>query len=293
MKKLIIVLISLSLTASCAVLRGSQIESTKPEKIEEKKPVVEIQKPSVGEPVVARWGPDMWAEGKVDSIRSQRAKILWADETSPTEVDVAEVFRLPEAGAKISVKAGEFTLVKVQSGHWWLPAEIKDVGENVVKARIIDNGEIVNLAPEKVLLVTPKVAADLKDLAAKEGFLNKARQHRPVVADGYQPKAGDRVLAEWTVNSWYPGRIKSVVDGQAFVVWDGGMTPSRTAIERIIPYPSADDNQTVAVNDYVLLKPMGGSWFYGQVTSVDGTSVEARTVDSTQEYKAGEYIVLR
>jgi hypothetical protein len=101
------------------------------------------------------------------------------------------------------------------------------------------------------------------------------------------------VLAEWTVNSWYPGRIKSVVDGQAFVVWDGGMTPSRTAIERIIPYPSADDNQTVAVNDYVLLKPMGGSWFYGQVTSVDGTSVEARTVDSTQEYKAGEYIVLR
>jgi hypothetical protein len=295
MKKLMIAVISLSLFASCSVLRGARTENARAEKKAEqtdKTVAPALKKPAVGEMVVARWGPTSWAEGKVEGLTENRAKILWLDDSSRNEVDLTDVFALPAPGGAISVKAGDFTLVKGSAGGWWQGAEIKEVAPGVVKAKYVNGGEIVNLPPEKVLTVTPTVAADIRDAAEKEDFLQKAHLHRPAAPAGYKPQAGDRVLGEWASNGWYGGRIKTVSNEKAFVVWENGMRPEEVSFDKIVPFPTPGNPAAAALDDFVLLKPTGGNWIYGQVTAVKGASIEAKSVDATREYKPGEFLVL-
>jgi hypothetical protein len=299
MKKLIIAIISLSLLASCSILRAGRTESSTPEKNKEKtaeqktKPAVEIKKPSVGDTVVARWGGTSWAEGKVESIGKDEAKIVWAEDASKSDVEMKDVFLKPAAAeAQINVQVGDYTVAK-GNGNWWQEAEIREVNGSVIKAKFIYSKEVVNLSPEKVLTISPTAAEDIKDAAEQQNFLTKAQEHFPVAAAGYKPKVGDRVLAAWTNTSWNPGKVKSVSDDKVLIAWEAGMTPDEVAVDKAIPFPTAETAQTPVVNDFVLLKPNGGSWVYGQVTSVSGTTIEAKSVESTREYKPGEFVVLK
>jgi hypothetical protein len=299
MKKIIIAIISLSmLSASCSVLKANRTEGSNPEKISERsaeqktKPAVEIKKPTVGDTVVARWGGTSWAEGKLESIDKDEAKIVWTEDASKSDVELKDVFLKPAPDALINVKSGDYTVVK-GVGNWWQEAEIREVNGSVIKAKFIYNNEVVNLSADKVLAISPTVAEDIKDTAAQQNFLTKAQEHFPLQPAGYKPKAGDRVLAPWTSTSWYPGKVKSVSDDKVLIAWEAGMAPDEVVIDKVVPFPTADAAQAAAVNDFVLLKPAGGSWTYGQVTSVSGTSIEAKTIDSTREYKAGEFVVLR
>lgn len=296
MKTAIIALFSLTIFASsCSLLKNARVETVKAEKNTEetnKTEKIEIKKPTVGEKVVARWGPITWAEGKVESIIKDQAKIVWNEDNSKSDVEMKDVFLLPAENAKVSVKSGDYTVVK-GTGNWWFEAEIKEVNGNIVKAKSIYGNEIVNLSPDKILTISPIVVADIKDAAEKQDFLLKAQQHNPVADNGYKPKAGDRVLAAWTNTSWYPAKVKSVTDNKVLVAWEGGMNPEKLDLSRITPMPSAVIAQTPSINDYVLLKPSAGAWSYGQITSVNGTSIEATTIDSTGKYKAGEYVILQ
>jgi hypothetical protein len=294
MKKLIIAIISLSMFASCSILRAGRVESVKPEiNTEEKtKPaIIEVKKPSVGDTVVARWGTTSWAEGKVESIDKDEAKIVWTEDSSKSDVELKDVFLKPASGATLNVKPGDYTVVK-GVGNWWQEAEIREVNKDVIKAKFIYSSEVVNLSPEKVLTITPTVAEDIKDSAQTQDFLRKAQEHYPVAAD-YKPKAGDRVLAPWTSTSWYPGKVKSVSGDKVTINWEAGMTTDEVLLDKVVPFPTAETAQIPAVNDFVLLKPSIGAWVYGQVTSVNGTTFEAKTVDSTREYKAGEFVILK
>jgi hypothetical protein len=288
--------------SSCSILKG-KIETVNAEKaFNEKsktlKPV--IKKPVTGDAVVARWGPALWAEGRVGDIDEgvNEAKIAWADGSSPSNVDIADVFQKPNGAAEIFVSAGDYTLVKSSTDIWWNGAVIKEVNGNVVKAKVINGGEIVNLPPEKVLVVSDAVAADIKDTADRQSFLDTAREHRPVAPAGYTAKVGDHILGEWTTNAWYGGKIKSLSDGKALIVWENGMSPDQAALEKIVPFPvPGDASQAPSVGHYVLLKPTGGNpkaaWVYGQVTAVSGNGVEAKSMDfGTREYAKGDFVVL-
>ena len=296
MKKLVIAVISLSMFASCSVLRNARTESVRAErKAEEnnKPAAVEVKKPSVGDTVVARWGSTSWAEGKLESITNDEAKIVWTEDASKSSVELKDVFVKPAGDAAISVKPGDYTVVK-GVGNWWQEAEIREVAGGVIKAKSVYYNEVLNLSPDKVLTVSPTVAADIKDAAEQQNFLTKAQEHFPVAPAGYQPKTGDRVLAAWTPTSWYPGKVKSVSGDKALIAWEAGMTTDEVALERVTPFPTADSSPaTPSKGDFVLLKPTAGAWVYGQVTSVSGTVVEAKTVEATREYKAGEYVVLK
>ena len=295
MKKVIIAIISLSMFVSCSILKGGRAESVKSEKNTEKnteqknKPAVEIKKPSVGDTVVARWGSTSWAEGKVESVGKDEAKIVWTEDSSKSDVELKDVFLKPGPDAQINVKTGDYTVVK-GVGNWWQEAEIKEVGGSVIKAKFIYSNEVVNLSAEKVLVISPTVAEDIKDAAQQQNFLAKAQEHFPVVPADYKPKTGDRVLAPWTTTSWYPGKVKSISAEKVLIAWEAGMTPDQVTIDKVIPFPTAENSQAPAVSDYVLLKPSGGSWTYGQVTSVSGSTIEAKTVDSTRNAASTGYL---
>jgi hypothetical protein len=305
MNKFILVIIAVAvvtLSSSCSIFK-SRIETVKAEKATEEKTKREkpvIKKPVAGDPVIARWGPALWAEGRVTSIDDgiNEAKIAWIDGSSPSSVAIADVFQIPNAGATIVVRPGDYTLVKSSTDHWWSEAEIKEVNGTVVKARIINGGEIVNLPGEKILVVTDAIAADIKDSADRQKFLDTAHEHRPAAPEGYTPNVGDHILGEWTTNAWYGGRVKSVADGKALVVWENGMSPDRAAFERIVPFPTAAGaGQAPEIGNYVLLKPTGGNpkaaWIYGQVMAVSSPGIEAKSMDfGTHEYARGEFITL-
>ena len=75
------------------------------------------------------------------------------------------------------------------------------------------------------------------------------------------------------------------------------MSPDDAYLERIAPYPTAAAPGPVpAVDDFVLVKPSNGNpkaaWIYAQVSRVNGSTIEAKDIDDTREYKAGEYIRL-
>jgi hypothetical protein len=306
MNKFIVAILSLAILTlmnSCSILKG-RIETVKADKVSEEKTKREkpvVKKPIAGDPVIARWGPALWAEGRVTSIDDgiNEAKIAWEDGSSPSNVAIADVFQVPTAGGAIVVEPGDYTLVKSSTDHWWNEAEVKEVNGTVVKARIINGGEIVNLPGEKVLVVGDAVAADIKDSADRQKFLDTAHEQRPTVPDGYTPNVGDRILGEWTTNAWYGGRVKSVTDGKALIVWENGMSPDQAAFEKIVPFPTVTNSVTAPeTGDYVLLKPTGGNpkaaWVYGQVTAVSTRGIEAKSMDfGTREYATGDFVVLK
>jgi hypothetical protein len=305
MKNIIIAIIlaSVAATASCSILKDTKVDAArtdKPDQIKTEKVRPEIKKPSVGDAVVARWGPALFAAGRVDSIDNERkeAKIVWDHESSPSDVDIADVFPLPKTGDAVSLRPGDFTLVKSQVDQWWTGAEIREVSGNVIKARVVNGGEIVNLPPEKVLNVSEVVAADIKEQADRDDFLNKAYEHRPAVPAGYIPKVGDHVLGEWTTNAWFGGKVRSVSDGKATIIWENGMKPDDAPFEKIIPYPTAANNDSSPVaGDYVLVKPSNGNpkaaWIYALVTGINDLGIEAKSDESTREHKTGDFVVLQ
>lgn len=305
MNKIIIAIIfaSIAATTSCSILRNTKVDAAKSEK---DKPVKtdtarpELKKPSIGDAVVARWGPALFAAGRVESIDNDKkeAKVVWDHESSPSDVDMADIFPLPKQGEPISVRPGDYTLVKSLVDHWWTGAEIREISGNVIKAKIVNGGEIVNLPSEKVLAVSEVVAADIKLQAGREDFLNKAYEHRPAVPAGFVPKVGDRILGEWTTNAWFGGKVKAVSDGNATIVWENGMKPDDAAFDKIVPYPTAgNDKSSPVTGDYVLVKPSNGNpkaaWLYAIVTGINDLGIEAKSDESTREYKTGDFVVLR
>jgi len=295
MKKLLIAIMSISFAASCSVLKNAGVKNVKAEwESEQINTIKEVppKKPAAGDMVVAAWNSTVWTDGKLESLKDGKAEVRFEDETSPSEVELSRVFVLPQPNATISVKPGDYALVKDDSSKWWNEAEIKEVNDSVVKARLVNANATINLSAEKVVAVS-LVVADIKDHAAAQNFLNDAYAHRAIAPADYQPKIGERVLGKWATNAWYPGKVKSLSAGKALIVWENGMKPDETPFEKIVHFPTAENTRTPAINDFVLLKPEGtGNWIYGQVTGASGASIEAKDVEATRSYKPGEFVVL-
>src|SRR5260370_40573861 len=83
----------------------------------------EAKPPAVGDLVVAHWAGNTWSEGKVDSINGPRAKIVWSDNASPSEVDLVDIYQMPKAGGSATVKAGDYVITTRSTGTTWEGAQ--------------------------------------------------------------------------------------------------------------------------------------------------------------------------
>jgi hypothetical protein len=294
MHKLILMIIAISFLTSCTVINRDDIKKLKSNQVSEQinKTKTEPRKPVLGETVVAAWNTTLWAEGKVVSLGADNAKIEWLDKSSPNEVELSRVFVMPDANAAMTAKPGDYVLVKEDSGNWWQESQIQEVAAGVIKIKPVDSETAINVSPEKIIAVSPPVAADIKDHAATQDFLRQAHARRPVAPPDYQPKVGDRILGEWTTNVWYGGKVKALSADRALIVWENGVKPDEATFDKIVPFPTADEMRQPAVDDFVLLKPKSGGWLFGQVTSVQGTAIEAKDISSSRLYKPGEFVVL-
>src|SRR5713226_4884416 len=218
MKRLLIFTFSIALLTACGMGKKNSSNtgnssSTRPEKAAEVKP------PAIGDLVVAHWAGNTWSEGKVDSINGPRAKIVWSDNASPNDVDLVDIYQMPKAGAQATVKAGDYVLTKRSTGTNWEGAQVTMASPGVITVKYVSDLEEANLPPEKVIAVTPAVAADMKADAAKTDFLKKAQAQKPQAPAGYKPKVGEHILGGWTSTSWFGGKVRSISGEKPFLEW--------------------------------------------------------------------------
>ncbi len=251
---------------------------------------VEIEK---GATVVYQSGREGLTEGVIESVEGSRYKIKYG--TTVATAEESDVYSLPKAGAKPSVKAGDMVAAKINAGSYWAGAEVVSVNGDVIEVKDLFYGNTVSLSPDKILVVRAPAVAGFQKVKAEKEFSTKAKQSKPKPPAGYKPKVGDRVVAEWSGGAWWVGEISGVTGEKAKIKWES-FKESELAVDKIIPYPKAETSTTMpAANSYVLVKPEGGSgqWHYAQVTAVNGNSADVKFPDGkTKPIKADEYIAL-
>src|SRR5712692_2077703 len=111
MKRILVLGFSISLLTACSLgKKSSTYTESAPANRSGK--VAEIKPPAVGDLVVAHWAGNTWSEGKVDNIDGRRARIVWSDNASPSEVALVDIYQLPKTGAPATVKSGDYVITK-------------------------------------------------------------------------------------------------------------------------------------------------------------------------------------
>ena len=286
MKRILVIIALAVFAAACSFVKESS-------KTGEKSETAEIKKPVAGDTIVGRWAGTSFYEAKVQSITGSKATVTWSDDNKTGEVDLSEAYLMPASGSKANVKVGDFVLAKTtSSGYSWDAAEVTKVDDGVIVVKETSNGNSSNVAPDKIIKVSPVLAADFKNEANENEFLKKAQTGRPRAPQGYEVKSGHRVVGEWTTNGWYAGHVQSVSGDMVKVAWEDGSKASDLAREKVVPHPEIASYAVPVINDYVLVKPNGtGRWSYAQVTSVSGSSVEVKMADGGKRtLKPGEWV---
>ena len=283
MKKLSLFLALVSLlTAACS--GGSKTSATP----DAEKSIT--AKPAAGDTAVFKFSRQGYVEGKVQSIDGTRYKMMYGQ--SPQTVDAVDVYSLPKSGGKAEVQPGDI-VVAHQRDAYWPGAEVKSVNGDVIEVQVISNGDSLNVPPEKLIKINSAAAAEFKTYAQEVAFLKSAKTGRPHPPASYKPKAGLRVVAEWTDHTWYIGNVVSASPSKATVKWPASFPQSQLTLDKVLPYPApaASPKQ----NDFVIVKQdsESQSFAYARVTSVNGGTVDVKLADGkTRTVKQGDFYVV-
>lgn len=246
-------------------------------------------KPKPGETAIFKVSREGFGEGIIEGVTGAQYVIRYGDSTVNKED--SDVYALPKGGTAKSVKAGEMVAAKIESGgKYWAGAEVVSANGDVIEVRDLYRGTTANLAPDKIVAVRPAAAADLQKLKAEYDFKRRANSARPRADAAWKPKPGERVVAEWSANSWWNGTIGAIKGDRAVIKWGSNFKDSELGVDRLMPYPKA--GALPAADSYVLVKPDSdnGQWFYAQVT---GGAGEVKFPDGkTRTVKPGEFIAL-
>lgn len=252
------------------------------------------EKINVGDRVIAKWSKNSFYEGTAESLTDTKVKVKWDDGSSPSDIDKSDVFSMPKAGAKPNVAVGEMVLAKISSGSYWNGAEITKIEGDVYTVKNIDGGQTTNLSAEKIVKVPAVVIADLKEKSESNDFLKAAQSKKPTMPTDFNPKNGEQVLAEWSTNSWWQGKVQKVSGDKATIAWEDGSKPSDVDMSKVMPYPKNGDAKIPEANQYMLVKPEAGSkWIYAQAVSITGSAIEIKDQNGkTRTVKPGEFVPL-
>ncbi len=282
MKKIWLICLASLLLAACGNLQTSSNTTS-----------VAVEKHKVGDSVAFSVSREGFGEGKVESVDNSRYNIKYGQSTVTKEE--SDVYAIPKSGAKPNLKTGDIAVAKMEDGPYWAGVEVTGVNGDVIEVKDFWRSKTANLSPDKFIMVRPVAIAEFQKLKAENEFSAKAKQAKPRPPAGYKPKVGDRVVVEWTTNSWWEGEISSIAGSKAKIKWVN-FPESEIAFDKIMPYPTAENSATMpTANSYVLVKTATDPkrWDYAQVTAVNGNSGDVKfATGKTQPIKADEYIAL-
>lgn len=251
-------------------------------------------KPKVGDTIVAKWSTGAYYEGKIEKIDGGKVTVGWEDKSQSTTVDASDIYAIPAAGTVPDVKQGDMVLAKTSSGSYWNGAEVTGIDGGVYKVRVVTGSTTVNIAGEKIIKVPATAAADFKQAAGSTDFLAEAKKAKPTIPVEYKPKKGDPVLAEWTVGSWWSGKIDNISGSNIYVAWNDNSKPSAVNISKVLPIPTSSDKSMPTEKQFLLVKPdSGSSWLYAQASSINGSRIEVKLANGQgKTVTSGEFVLL-
>lgn len=247
-------------------------------------------KAQVGDSVLFKAGAVNYSEGKVEKVEAGKYEIRSGSNIA--KADAADVYALPKEGAKADVKAGDYA-VAFSREIYWTGGEVKEVSGDLIEIESA-TGEKMNVAPDKVMKVSPAATADIKKEVAIKAFEDLGKTKKPVLPKDWKPKAGEKVAAQWSFGSWHVAIIKHVNANNVDIDWQNGWSDGTVARDKIAPYPTAA-NQMPGVGDYVIVKPQSdiSEWKFATVTSVGGGQAEVKFSDGkTQKVGSTDFISL-
>lgn len=280
MKKLCLILSLLAAITACSGGKNTETEKSN----------AAGAKPAVGETAVFKFSRQGYVEGKVQSIDGTRYKLMYGQ--SAQTVDAVDVYALPKSGAKVDVKPGDIVVAHRRDAYW-PGAEVKSVSGDVIEVQIIAEGDTVNVPHEKVIKINSAAVAEFKQYGQEVAFLKAAKNGRPHPPADYKPKAGQRVVAEWTDKTWYIGNVVNASSSKAIIKWPTSFPQSQLTLDKVLPYPAPAASPKTS--DFVIVKQdsENQSFAYAQVTSVNGNSVDVKLADGkTRTVKQGDFYIV-
>ncbi|MCB1023537.1 MAG: DUF4537 domain-containing protein [Acidobacteria bacterium] len=281
------------------ILGCSLTEKLKEDAPVAEKPVAEdaaAATPKKGDKVVALWSAKSYYDGVIEEIGSDNSKmtIKWDDGSSLTEVESSNVFPRPKDDAKPKVEVGDIVLAKEQDSTRWDGAKISAVNGSDFVVKLLAGGSEKTLKGNEIIKLPASNAEVLKDSEASNEFLEKAHAKNPTPPENYKPRKGDMVLALWSTNSWWSGKVEAVKDDKITVAWEDGSSPSDIDINKVMPLPNASNTKLPEKEQYVLAKPESGTkWEYAQAVSVEDNAVTVKDANNKErKLKAGEVVPL-
>jgi hypothetical protein len=281
MKKLLLILCASAVFAACGG-GGAGNTATQTTK-------ADSAKPKQGDTVLFKLSREGFGEGKIESVDGSRYKIPYGSQTYT--VDEADIYSIPAPGSNTNLKVGDFVIAKRGNENYWAAAEITKADGKSVEVKNLSYGNTTNLSPDQVVAVRPATVEEFKKVKDESGFENKVKTMRPVVPAGYTPKAGDTVVAGWSGNSWYSGKVLSVSSEKAKIKWSVNFSDGDIEFTRIAPQPKTGSNGgAIKAGDIVLVKGSSDNarWEFAEATS----ATEVKFKDGkTRNVRPDEYII--
>lgn len=95
-------------------------------------------------------------------------------------------------------------------------------------------------------------------------------------------KEGDTVVARWSGNSFYEGKVEKIDDNKIKIKWNDGSNPSDIDKSDVYEIPKEGAKPDVAVGDMVLAKISTNSyWNAAEITKIDGDVYVVKAVGSS------------
>lgn len=284
MKKLLFICASLLLSA-CGMISGggSNADSNT-------NGTTDTSKLKVGDMVVFKTSPTAYSEGKIEKIENGKYEIRSGNNIA--KPDSADIYVLPKAGEKSDLKAGDI-VVAFSNDLYWTGAEVKNVSGDVIELEKASGGKM-NLAPDKVFKPSAAAIANIKQEIDSKAFKDLGESKTPVVPNGWKPKKGEKIAAQWSLGSWHVAVIKNVNNNNVDIDWQNGWSDGTAPLDKIAPYPTAA-NPMPKSGDYVIVKPTSdnGEWEFAVVTAISGSEAEVKLADGkTKKVKNTEFIGL-
>jgi hypothetical protein len=118
------------------------------------------------------------------------------------------------------------------------------------------------------------------------GLAACAEQPAPgaAMSAGGPVEIGDAIVAMWTKNIYYEGKVSSLDGNFVMVAWAGRDGQNPVGLADIYPLPKAGAALDVKVGEYVLVKhSVGTRWYGAQVTNLDQDAISVTyTSDGTK-----------
>ncbi len=113
------------------------------------------------------------------------------------------------------------------------------------------------------------------------------------VAGSSVPKVGDTVVAKWSTNSYYEGKVEKIEGGKMTIGWDDKSQSTAVDAADIYAIPTTGAKPEVKQGDMVLAKTASGNYWNGaEVTGIEEGVYKVRVVTgSTTVNVAGEKII--